>query len=262
MNIVFDMGSRNITGVNRAPMVFELSAEIPAGLNLPKSISKVDGQVQKHNAEGDLLYLDGLVETTEDKKATKFEEREVVNKWIDEQGILHQETVVVKVPVEWEYLAPVMVDKVVTEVVYFSDNPYLFTADEVLAEKYAYMAKQLGCQFCYADEFITSEDIDIAAAGHSADTCVKIMSLHPTGKCQTSKLTLDVPAKTFVVYTEADNNIQVELSRGATTSIFVSPTDNKVVFDSVTSALKVRFSETAGKRGSVHAYAIFYNEGV
>lgn len=77
-----------------SPLTFTINVE--DDFNTTKIIEVQDGEIQKTNNEEQLLYLDSEGnETTDSMTVTKYEEKEVTNKWVDEEGVEHSETVTV-----------------------------------------------------------------------------------------------------------------------------------------------------------------------
>jgi len=140
----------------------------------------------------------------------------------------------------------------------FTENPYIFTAEEVAQAKFEQIASDYGFVNAYADEFVSEEDINILAEGHSANTGVKVLELLPNGQCQTNTLAIGENAKTFTLYLEADSNVAVSISGddGANFSLFEN---NVAVLRELSSEVILKFEETSGKKANINAYCIMFN---
>jgi len=150
-NIVFNRLTRQVCGYDRQPMPFELELLIPYPISLSKTVEEITGMViQKVNENGELLYLNGEVETTEARVATEFET--VINTYriatdevtletvVDELGVttevevpIYEEiSTSVEMPISFDEHEPIMIDEVVSKTYTFDQNPYIFVVDEVI----------------------------------------------------------------------------------------------------------------------------------
>lgn len=210
--------------------------------NMTKIIQKQQGEKQKVDEQGNLLYKTNVI--------------------VDEIGVeTYDETTEAKTLVEldgdarWIDNPSIMIPNIVSINISFAERPSEFTIEEVITQKYTQITEELGYSYALADCFITAEDLDLEVVGHSADTGTKIVSIHPLGFCQTKPLALDALAKTFLVYVEADSNIEVSING-------VAAVNNVVTLPDIVDEIVVKFIETEGRRGEVQAYALFYEEEV
>lgn len=163
-NIVYDLFTGYIKGIDREPLVAEFSIDLPFPINLFKVVEEKTGNmVQKVNDDGELLFKDDVmvdeitgeeswVEVTNSCKVTGYETvtntyrvvvGEEVGEEVDEFGeivevvlpIYQEITTTGEIPIEWEDLEPVMFDEVVNKTYSLEQNPFLFTKDEVLLAK-------------------------------------------------------------------------------------------------------------------------------
>jgi hypothetical protein len=267
MKILIDSFTGKVAGVNNTPAPSQYEISLPDNFSLTKTIEVTEGEKQKVNEQGQKLYKTNVIaseageetfeETAEEKTATKFEERQVTNKWTDEEGVEYSETVTAQVPVEWLYNQPVMLPNVIQKVVTFAENPYEFDASEVAGKKFELITGELGFTYCYADEFLTEEDLDLEAPDHSANTGTKVLELLPNGQCQTAPITLDKEAQDFILYLEADPTIEVQISDDDIT--FVPFANSLATLATPTSEVILRFKNLEAKKAKVEAYGIFYN---
>jgi len=153
-NVVYDRLTGQVKGYDREPMAFELSIEVPYQINLQKTVEEKTGRmVQKVNEQGELLYLNGEVETTEARTATAYESQTNTYRVSTDQtttelqdvvqpdGTIKKEEIEVpvydiiittsEVPIEWEDHEPIMVEEAVGRAYTLEQNCFIFTADEI-----------------------------------------------------------------------------------------------------------------------------------
>lgn len=244
-----------------SPSILTFNIEIEDNFNTSKVIEVENGTIQKTNDKGELLYKSNIIkddlgietfeETTEPKTVTKYEEKQVTNKWFDEQGTEHSETVTVKEPIEWIDNKPIMVPNMVKKTVNFSDHPTEFNVNEILNAKYQNLLNNTGYDYILADIFLNEDDIDLSYENHSANTGVAIMELLPHGQAKTKEITLNKTAKDFLLLEFEGNNIDIYVNN-------VKIIDKKVTLDVDTNKIYLKFANTTDKPISIKSYAFAY----
>ena len=231
-----------------------ITIEVPVETTAPRVATAWETQtvpdityIQKVDAEGNPLYY--LMCLDEDGNESMMETTE--STFLDDEYEVELEPVLIpiegtkdiQVEIEWLEYDPCMVPNMVDVTVSFVERPEQFTVEEIITQKYTMIAQELGYEYCIADCFLTEDDLDLTAPGHSADTGVKTVSIQPNGMCQTKIITSEVLIGEYKLYLEADANVIA--------SVFIEY-----------NTVAVTFHETDGKRGNVRAYALFYNEEV
>jgi len=163
-NVVHDLFTDYIRGIDRDPLPAEGSIDLPYPISLTKTVEEKTGNVvQKVNDQGEPLYKDNMTideltgeetfdEVTTPIKVTTYETvtntyRVVVGETPEEQINEAGEPVTVmvpvyeeihpesQVPIEWIDLEPVTVEEVVSRTYTLEQNPFVFTKDEVIEAK-------------------------------------------------------------------------------------------------------------------------------
>ena len=196
------------------------SISLPDSFSLSKTVEEEEGENQKIDEAGQLIFL-----TPEGEETTDAEGNE-----------------------------PVMVPKLVQKSVSFQENPYIFNENEIAQRKFELIATELGFTYAYADEFLTEEDLDVFAVGHSANTGVKVFVLLPNGQCQTKVLSIEEAASDFTLYLEAEYGINAELNG-------VPFVNNRVTLEAAVNEVILTFKNTTNVNAEVYAYALLYNGG-
>lgn len=258
-NVLFNRISNQVAGLDRPAFPMEYAVKLPYEITLSKSVKEVQGEKQKTNEEGQLLYKDNpevdefgqetYTETTESKRAVAFEEQ-TFTYVIDGKEVQVKD----QVATEWEDLPPVMVPDEVSRTVSFQEAPFEFTYEEVLqAKKEALQAANLRKLVHYDEDFLPgSFSTDLAS--HAANMGDGILALHPNGQARTEKIALPAAASTFQLYLEAAPGVKVEV--GATATSFVEFKDNIAQLPAAEDAVYIRFTNTEEKYRDVFAFGI------
>ncbi len=264
MNILIDKTTNKVAGVNSPANPFQISIDVPEDFTLGKTIqevSEVQPEKQKTNDQGQLLYKGNVIvdaegnetydEVTEAKKATEWEERQVTNKWVDEEGVKHSETVTINAPIAWEELEPVMIPNIVNKYVTIKDRPEVFTAEEVLIKKCKGLTGAAGLQHVVADVFLNESDLDLTAPGHSANTGINMVQLLPQGQCVTKEITLAAAADTFTLLEfDAPDGVEIYLNE------MLLALNEAVTTAAPTDKVRIKFVNTTDKLKMVRGYVI------
>jgi len=194
------------------------SISLPEDFSLSKTVEEIQGEKQKTNEQGQLLFI-----TPEGEETTESEDNE-----------------------------PIIIPDVIVKQVTFAENPYIFSVNEVAQRKFEIITQQLGFANAYADEFLTEDDIDFNYSNHSANTGVKVLELLSNGgQCKTKTITLTIPAKEFVLYLESSANVTVELNG-------IPFVNDKVLLSASTLEIVLVFKNETINNVNVNAYAILY----
>ncbi|ALB46202.1 hypothetical protein [Clostridium beijerinckii] len=207
--------------------------------SLSKIIEIKDGENQKINEEGNLLYLDSEGnETIESKIEVKTDEGEEDDsiKWIDN--------------------TPIMIPKLTKKLITFAQDPTAFEVEEILQAKYKSLLEDtthdyISHDYILADIFLNEEDIDLTDKDHAANTGVAIMQLLPIGQAKTKTITLEAAVSSFELLELESAGVDVYIND-------VKFVNNKAVLSAVTSEVVIKFKNTANKAVDVKSYAIAY----
>lgn len=259
MNINID----RVTGkVVLSPSTLTFQVSVDDNFNPSKTIEVIEGQKQKTNEQGQLLYYkqgieyggyieDNCEETTEARTITKTESKEVINKRSDEDGTEHSEPVTIDEPVEWVDNEPVMVDNVISKTITFAEDPTQFTAEEILKAKYQSLLDSSSYDYILADIFLNEEDIDITDKDHAANTGVAIMQLLPNGQAKTKSITLANSTSIFSLLELECSGVDVYVND-------IKFVDNRAILSAATNEVVIKFKNTTNKLVDVKSYAIAY----
>ncbi|WHH58322.1 hypothetical protein [Petroclostridium sp. X23] len=231
MKIAIDRFTEKVTGIDRSDLQSGIQITVPDSFNFTKTVIRIDGEKQKTNEEGQLLYK--------------------TNVRIGEDGQEVWDEVTTQ-EIDGEALEPVMVPNEVQETVGFQKAPYEFTLEEVIQEKYRQALEESSFTHLLADVFLDENDLDIADPSHSANTGVGILQLLPGGQAKTKSITLDQAADAFALLEfDADDGVVIYLAGQPFT-------DGKLQLTSAVASCTIRFENTIDKPKSVRAYAIGY----
>lgn len=249
MNINID----RITGmVTSSPFSLTYPVVVADDFTLSKVIEVQEGEKQKSNEAGKLLYLDSEGnETIESKTVTRTEEKEVTNTYIDDEGIEHTGTVKVLEPTEWIDNEPVMIPNIEEKTVTFSENPTEFTVEEILQAKYQSLLDSSNYDYILADIFLNEDDIDLTDKDHAANTGVAIMQLLPNGQAKTKTITLEAEVSSFELLELECSGVDVYIND-------VKLINNKAALSNPTNEVVIKFMNTTNKSVDVKSYAIAY----
>lgn len=264
MNIAVDRLTNEVKGLNVAPTPLYVTVEVAEDFDLTKTVTTINYEnplVHKEDEQGRKLYKDNVSEDglvfdevhyEDGKKPVKFEEKEVTNKWTEEDGQEYTEIVIVQVPVEFEELEPVMVDNYTTQTVSIKTHPQEFTLEEVLQEKYTKVLESSQKDYILADMFLNEDDIDLEDENHSANTGASILELLPQGQAKTKTIALQAQATEFeLLEFKCPDGVEVYLSGKK----FVN---GKLTLTSPVSNCTIKFVNTTDKKITVNSYAIGY----
>lgn len=222
MNIYID----RMTGkavLSLSPLTY--SVTVNDDFSLTKVIEVQDGEKQKTNEEGRLLY-----------KINTFENEEVGEVW--SETIEPNDN-------------PVMVDNMIQKTVTLSENPTEFTVEEILQAKYQTLLEGSTYDYILADIFLDESDIDLADPNHTANTGVAILQLLPKGQAKTKAITLEVAAKTFELLEFEGPGAEVYIND-------VKFIDNKATLSDSAEEITIKFVNTTDKPVDIKSYAIAY----
>lgn len=158
-NVVYDLFTGQVRGVDRDPLPAERSIEIPYPIQLTKTVEEQTGVwVQKVNEQGEPIYKKDVTtdelgqetytETTESREETEWEEithtyniqtGETEEDSTDEEGnpikitapVYEEIHPVERRPVAWIDYDPVRIPEVLLRTYTLEQNPLLFTKEEV-----------------------------------------------------------------------------------------------------------------------------------
>lgn len=231
MNINIDRATGKYSAFQTA---LTYSINVDDNFSLTKEIQFQDGEMQKTNEEGKLLYLDSEGnETIESKIEVKTDEDEGENvaKWIDN--------------------TPIIIPNLIKKSITFAEDPTVFEVEEILQAKYKSLLENTTYDYILADIFLNEEDIDLADKGHLANTGVAIMQLLPNGQTKTKTITLEAAVSSFELLELESAGVDVYIND-------VKFVDNKAVLSAATNEVVIKFKNTANKAVDVKSYAIAY----
>jgi len=246
--------------VTYSPSPACINIQVDDDFDCEKVIQVQQGEIQKKDNNGNLLYLDtnkldtqgNPTETIESRVVTKTEPKEVINKWVDEKGAEQSQTVTIQEPVEWYDNEPVMIPNMVDTTVKYSTNPTEFTLDEILEAKYKTILENSQEDNILADMFLNESDLDLTNVNHKANTGVGILKLLPNGQAVTKSITLAKSTSTFTL---------LEFSTDKGVDIYINDTKfagGTVTLASAVDNCTIKFVNTTNKLKNVKSYAIGY----
>ncbi|WP_271810498.1 hypothetical protein [Clostridium beijerinckii] len=231
MNIDIDRATGKYSA---SPTALTYSINVDDDFSLSKEIEIKNGEMQKTNEEGKLLYLDSEGnETIESKIEVKTDEEDDDNstKWIDN--------------------TPIMVPNLIKKYITFAQDPTAFEVEEILQAKYKSLLENTTYDYILADIFLNEEDVDLDDKDHSANTGVAIMQLLPNGQAKTKTITLEAAVSSFELLELESSGVDVYIND-------VKFVNNKVVLSAATNGVVIKFKNTANKAVDVKSYAIAY----
>lgn len=254
-NIVFNRQDDTVTGLNRP--VFgpgEYAVQLPFDIQLSKGIKSVNGEKQKINEYGQLLYTDGEIETTETRIVTAWHESTETYTTTDAAGERVTIQVPVRLPTAWVDLQPVMVPNESSTMVTFQEAPTLFTYDEIVAAKISSIKANSGRELVFFDENFPLENYSCELLSHAANMGDGVMAIHPQGCCRTVKLPLGRETNIVQVYLEAQPDVKIEI--GPTANQYIEVINGIAELPEVASEVYVRFTNMADRYREVYAFGI------
>lgn len=222
MNIYIDRVNGEVV-TTPSPLTYTIT--VNDDFSLTKIIEVQEGEKQKINEEGQLLY-----------KINTFENEEVGEVWSETTEPNDN---------------PVMIADTVQKTVTFAENPTEFTVEEILQAKYQTLLESSTYDYILADIFLNEEDIDLADPNHTANTGVAIMQLLPLGQAKTKSITLEAPAANFELLEFDASGVEVYLGGKK----FV---DGKLSLTSPIGSCTIKFVNTTDKPVDIKSYAIAY----
>ncbi|MEK3943559.1 hypothetical protein [Paenibacillus sp. FSL H3-0310] len=264
-SVTFNRMGHTVTGLNRPAGPFEYSLSLPFSVAVTKSIAGVNGEKQKTDEKGQLLYKGSLTvddsgletydEVTTARIATAWKEVSQEYNLVNEDGSTTPITNTSQVATAWDDLQPVMVPNIIYNSVSFTEQPSLFTFDELNAAKCASLEKAYkGKLLLYYDEDFSLENFAVDLAEHSANMGDGVITLHPRGKCRTVKLPLGESVEKVQLYLEAQDGITVEV--GATAGSLTAVVDGAAKLPSAADAVYIRFTNNTDSYKEVYAFGI------
>ncbi|KGE17558.1 hypothetical protein [Paenibacillus wynnii] len=264
-NVIFNRQDHTVAGLNRPAGPCEYSLALPFPITAVKTLTWTNGEKQKADENGQLLYKSQPIldennqetynEVITARIPTAWEERTQEYSLVNEDGSRTLLTNTTQVPVEWEELQPAMVSNVEQYQVSFTEQPSLFTYDELQVAKLISIKKAYsGVQLVYYDEDFEPSGFSTDLAEHAANMGDGVLAVHPNGKCRTTKLPLGKIADTIQLYLEAQAGITVEV--GATVTGFTEVVQGIAQLPVPTNELYVRFTNTTDSYKEVYAFGI------
>lgn len=264
-NVVFSRADHTVTGLNRPAGPAEYSLVLPFPVTVTKLLPWVNGEKQKTNEDGQLLYYSKAIqeedgsetvnEVTSSRIVTNWEEVTQEYTLVNEDGSKTPLSNTAQIATEWEDLQPVLIQNVEQYQVTFAEQPSLFTYQELQAAKLASIKKAFaGQELVHFDEDFELESFAVDLADHSANLGDGVIAVHPGGQCRTVKLPLGKLASTIRLYLEAQDGITVEI--GATAGNLLPLADGQVTLPAAADAVYVRFSNNAESYREVYAFGL------
>ncbi|ETT45694.1 hypothetical protein C162_20211 [Paenibacillus sp. FSL R7-269] len=264
-NVVFSRQDHTVTGLNRPAGPAEYSLSLPFPIAITKLQPWVNGEKQKTNDGGQLLYYskpileeDGsetVNEVTTDRIATAWEEVTQEYTLVNDDGSKTPVSNTTQIATEWEDLEPVLIPNVQQYQVTFAEQPSLFTYQELQAAKLSGIKKAYqGLVLVYYDEEFALESFAVELADHAANLGDGLLAIHPGGQCRTVKLLLGKSAGLIRLYLEAQEGITVEI--GATAANLIAVVDGQVKLATASDSVYLRFTNTAESYREVYAFGL------
>jgi hypothetical protein len=254
------MIDRILGKVTSSPSPVSITVQVADDFDCEKVIRVQQGEIQKEDSKGNLLYLDTTkldeqgnpTETTESRVVTKTEPEQIINRWVDDKGAEQSHTVTIQSPVEWYDNELEMVPNMVDTNIKYSENPYEFTLDEILEAKYKTILEASQEDNILADMFLDENDLDLTDVNHKANTGVGILELLPDGQAVTKSITLAKSTSTFTLLEfNSDTGVDIYIND-------VKFTGNTVTLASAVDNCTIKFVNTTNKLKLVKSYAIGY----
>ncbi|MEK4879347.1 hypothetical protein [Paenibacillus sp. FSL R5-0908] len=263
-NVIFSRQDHTVTGLNRPAGPAEYSLALPFPVTVTKLLPWVNGEKQKTNEDGQLLYYgkpileeDGsetVNEVTTDRIVTAWEEVTQEYTLVTDEGKVPMSNTT-RIATEWEDLEPVLEPNVEQYQVNFAEQPSLFTYQELQAAKLSSIKKAYpGLDLAYYDEDFALESFAVELADHAANLGDGLLAIHPGGMCRTVKLPLGKSAGIVRLYLEAQDGVTVEV--GATAANMIPVADGQVKLTAASDAVYVRFTNTAESYREVYAFGL------
>ncbi|AZV57912.1 hypothetical protein [Clostridium sp. AWRP] len=237
-----------------------ITIQVDDNFDCEKVIEVQQGEKQKTDDKGNLLYLDknklnvqdNPTETADSRDVTKTEDKQVTNKWVDDKGVEQSKTITVQEPVECYDNEPVMIPNMVDTIIKYSTNPQEFTLDEILEAKYKTILENSQEDNIIADMFIEESDIDLTNKDHKANTGIGIMELLPNGQVVTKSISL---AKSTSIFTLLEFNTDAGVDICINNTRFVNGT---ITLASAVDNVTIKFVNTTNMHKVIKSYAIGY----
>lgn len=258
ISVIFDLASKMVTGLNRDPRPFEFSMDVPKETELVKvSEVEIKGKSEhKVDDQGRHLYMkptdDGFEEVTQDKEAAEFEYITRTISYVNEEDQLVEEEVTAKEPTKYVHYKPVMVPVTKKTVTEFSENPYIFSYDEVAEAKKKGLSKKNLLDVVFFTESMDSRLFKTEEC--NADFAVGELLLPQEGHATLQPIQLKVPTDTLQLYIESLGDVVVEI--GSSEKDVKPITSNTVIFEKPVNEIFIKLSNLEAKRKKVSCLAI------
>lgn len=264
-NVIFNRQDHTVTGLNRLAGPCEYALALPFPITAVKTLTRTNGEKQKTNEEGHLLYKSQPIldengqetynEVTTARIPTAREERTQEYSLVNEDGSRTPLSSTAQIATAWEDLQPVTVPNVELYQVSFAEQPSLFTYDEISAAKHASLVKTFpGLQLVFYDEDFNLKHFSNDLVEHAANMGDGVMAIHPGGKCRTTKLPLGKTIEKIHFYLEAQEGIAVEI--GSTATNLTAVVDGVAELPVATDVVYVRFINTTESYKEVYAFGL------
>lgn len=238
--VLFDRATRKVTGVDRAPLPFEATIYLPYDITIQKTVyTDIPGtKVHKRDNEGNLLYLDNLV-VDNDGNLISADEVTYSHKEVDGKIV---------------ELYPATEPMKKADTYKFEDNPYIFTADEVIEAKKKAIDDHELADLVFFDENLDEGNFSTELTSFEADMGAGFIAIHPGGEARTKKLSLGTASEVINIYFEGAPEIVIEV--GATASEFVPVVNGVAQLSEPASEVYVKFKNPSDQKREVHAFGI------
>jgi hypothetical protein len=265
LKILINRQTDKVVGVNIPPTPFTIALEIPDDLQVTKVVEYQDGTKHKKNDQDQPLYKDNVVvdpetqeetydEVTEKSKAVEWEDKDIVEKHVGDDGTITEVDRVIQVPTKFEELDPVIVPNMLHKSVRLKEEPTEFTLDEILNAKYLEVLNQTEMDYILADIFLSEDDIDLKDESHKANTGKAIVQILPQGQVKTKNIQLASATDTFkLLELNVDDGIEIYIAGKK----FV---DGIVDLSTPIESCTIKFLNTTDKPKMAFSYAIGYKE--
>ena len=261
MKLYMDHMTGKLTN-NASKSLFCLEISLDDAFDLEKIIEIQEGEIQKTNDQGQLLYkanlaidemgIEAYEETTDSKRAITIQEQN--QQTADTDALDHSSTKnseVIEVA-EFKALHPIMIPKLVSTTVSVKTHPEHFTLEEIVEGKYKNILEASNSNYILADIFIDENDLDLSDGNHKANTGYGILELLPQGQTQTKLISLEGSSKNFTLLEfDADQGVEIYVNDRKFES-------NMITFENELDRCIIKFVNTVDKAQKVRSYAVGY----
>lgn len=180
MKICFNGLTKKIAGINlpASPAIF--SIDVSDSFNLSKTVSLLNGYMQKTNEFGESIYK--CFDSYGDYKMIAVK---------DENDLEN-------IKLEYINIEPVLIENYVENTVSLNCDYEYFTFDEVIYELQSEIVGKDNIHNILVSDFIGDESIyDLLQSEHSANTGIGVLQLLPGGMISTKILNITSPSRVF-----------------------------------------------------------------